>query len=49
MKLRKQLIAEVDPELAAKLKVRLAVEGRTYKAWLEAQILEYLRPKTGEE
>ena len=45
MKIRKQLIAEVDPKLARKLKVRLAAEGCTYREWLEAQIVEYLQPQ----
>ncbi len=45
-----QLNAEVDPELAKALKIRLIQDDLTYRAWLERQIHEYLSgtepPKT---
>ncbi len=37
-----QLNAEVDPELAKALKIRLIQDDLTYRAWLERQIREYV-------
>ena len=48
-----QLNAEVDPELAKALKIRLIQDDLTYRAWLERQIREYLsgteQPKTAKQ
>ena len=49
MKIRKQLIAAVDPKLALKLKMRLTAEGRTYREWLGTQIVEYLQLQPDDE
>lgn len=38
-----QVNAHIDPVLARRLRVRLAVDGLTYKEWLEARIREYTK------
>ncbi len=38
---RVQVNAHIDPVLARRLRVKLALEGITYRDWLEAQIREY--------
>lgn len=45
----KQLLAEVDPALVKKLKVKLARDGQTYRQWLEKRIREYTTHSTGDE
>ena len=38
---RVQVNAHIDPVLARRLRVKLALEGITYRDWLEARIREY--------
>ena len=42
MKRGKQIIAEIDPILHKRLKVRLARDGCSYRQWLEDRIVEFL-------
>ncbi len=45
---RKQLLADLDPDLFKRLKKRLIDDELTYKAWVERRIREYLQtPKKG--
>lgn len=50
MRKTKQISAAIDPVLHKRLRQRLFREDRSYRAWLEARITEYLQDvnKTGQ-
>ena len=43
MKKPKQISAAIDPVLHKRLRQRLVTEDRSYRAWLEDRIKEYLQ------
>ena len=49
MKKPKQVSAGIDPVRARKLKIRLAHEGCSFRAWLEDRIDEYLSSQNNQE